>query len=65
MTEIELLKAIQENEIPKDRLSNSWNLGVGMMPITVLFLSTIFLLANKNNPIPFATELMLCCVTGV
>lgn len=65
MTEIELTKAIQENKIPKDRLSNPWDLGAGMFPVTALFLSTIFLLAHQTNPIPLRTELILFLLTGV
>jgi hypothetical protein len=65
MTEIELAKAIQENRIPKDSLSNPWDLGFGMLPVTVLFLSTIILLGHQTNPIPVKTELILFVVTGV
>ena len=64
MTEGELKKAIEDQELPKDELSNVWDLGFGMIPVTMIFFASVVVLINPNNPISTRTELILFTITG-
>ncbi|WP_276371944.1 hypothetical protein [Chryseolinea sp. H1M3-3] len=65
MKETELRKAISERRIPKDKLSNSWDLGIGMLPVTMIFFASVVILVTPNNPISTRTELILFSITGL
>jgi hypothetical protein len=65
MTDTELTNAISERKIPKDELSNPWDLGLGMLPVTMIFFASVVTLLNPNNPISTETELILFSITGL
>lgn len=65
MKETELTKIISERKIPKDELSNPWDLGFGMLPVTMIFLASVVILVDPHNPISTRTELLLFTITGL
>ena len=51
MTDEEFKKAIENKKLPKDKLSNIWDLGLGMSPVTILFFAATIMLLDKDNPV--------------
>jgi hypothetical protein len=65
MTDRDLKEAIEDKKLPKDKLSNIWDLGLGMSPVTILFFATIVMLLDNDNPVSTKTELILFVITGL